>query len=74
MSDETKKTQESELSDEQLENASGGDGTYFFDEFESFRTPTAAQDAETQKTMQDQTKKDTAVDRTEITTVRLTTQ
>ena len=34
MSDETNKTQESELSNEQLDNAAGG----YFDEFESFRT------------------------------------
>jgi hypothetical protein len=44
MSDETNKTQESELSNEQLENAAGG----YFDEFESFRTlAPAAQESET---------------------------
>ena len=44
MSDETNKTQESELSNEQLDNAAGG----YFDEFESFRTlAPAAQESET---------------------------
>ena len=45
MSDETNKTQESELSNEQLDNAAGG----YFDEFESFRTlpPVAPESDET---------------------------
>lgn len=44
MSDQTNKTQESELSNEQLDNAAGG----YFDEFESFRTlAPAAQESET---------------------------
>ena len=43
MSDQTDKTPESELSNEQLENAAGG-----FDDFQSFRTlDPAAQESET---------------------------
>ena len=41
MADETKKTQESELADEQLEEASGG----YIDEFQSFRTLSPAAQA-----------------------------
>ena len=48
MPDQTKK-EEPELSDDQLEDASGGTGLYL-DNFESFRTlAPAAQDSETEK-------------------------